>query len=431
MRSRKTNNAARHHRCGKSSKVAGALTVALLLAQVLFTSQAFAASESTDPTESPNATTSTSAPEVIQRDGKYYLYQNGKPLTATGYDDLEIEQHDNFPDLAEARLGSEYGLLDAKTGKVVLPFVYQSVKTGTLDSIGLIQVRRDDRISFVQGDGRPAKSPSYDAIGDFDESGQALAERDGKLFVLTFGNGQLRGEDAAPRYLPSIVLPPGLRERATNPNGPLNGTYVAAPYPDLKTAWDAWRKGQLLEPAQPAVVVKGDIAYVSFGILVGPQLPAMPNTLRACQSEHGLVLRGMSEVRGCASTAKPLLRFQREADGSLRCNDCDSGMPHKWLRLPAATQSLVGIGVGIARPVNDTGALVRAVMPGAPAQLAGVKPGDRITSIDGQSTAAMSLEQITALIRGQPSTTVTLGIERESRQLELRVERKAIVVEAD
>lgn len=423
------NNTTRHNRFENSPKAARTLIAVLLLAQALFTSHAFAASGSTEP--STNAATSTSTAEVIQRDGKYYLYQNGKPLNATGYDDLEIEQHDNFPDLAEARLGSQYGLLDAKTGKVVLPFVYQSVKTDSLDTIGLIQVRKDDRISFVQGDGRPAKSPSYDAIGDFDESGQVLAERDGKLFMLTFSNGQLRGEDAAPRYLPSIVLPPGLRERAANPNGPLNGTYVASPYPDLKTAWDAWRKGQLLEPAQPAVIVKGDIAYVSFGILVGPQLPAMPNTLRACQSEHGLALRDTSQARGCASTAKPLFRFQREADGSLRCTDCDSGMPNKWLRLPAATQSLVGIGIGIARPVNDTGALVRAVIPGAPAQLAGVKSGDRITSIDGQSTAAMSLEQITALIRGQPATTVKLGIERETKLLELSVERKAIVVEAD
>lgn len=426
MRSTKMNNAERYNRFENSSKAAGILIATLLLTQVLFTSHAFAASESTEP---QSATTSTS--EVTQHDGKYYLYQNGKSLNATGYDDLEIEQHDNFPDLAEARLGSQYGLLNAKTGKVVLPFVYQSVKTGTLDTIGLIQVRKDDRISFVQSDGRPAKSPSYDAIGEFDESGQVLAERDGKLFMLTFSNGQLRGEDAAPRYLPSIVLPPGLRERATNPNGPLNGTYVASPYPNLKTAWDAWRKGQLLEPAQPAVVVKGDIAYVSFGILVGPQLPAMPNTLRACQSEHGLMLRDTSQARGCASTAKPLFRFQRQADGSLRCTNCDSGMPDKWLRLPAATQSLVGIGIGIARPVNDTGALVRAVIPGAPAQLAGVKPGDRITSIDGQSTAEMSLEQITALIRGQPATTVKLGIERETKQLELSVERKAIVVEAD
>lgn len=105
MRPTKTNNAKRDNRFENSSKAAGTLIGTLLLTQALFTSHVFAASESTEPqSATPSATTSTS--EVIQRDGKYYLYQNGKSLNATGYDDLEIEQHDNFPDLAEARLGS-------------------------------------------------------------------------------------------------------------------------------------------------------------------------------------------------------------------------------------------------------------------------------------------------------------------------------------
>jgi C-terminal processing protease CtpA/Prc len=60
-----------------------------------------------------------------------------------------------------------------------------------------------------------------------------------------------------------------------------------------------------------------------------------------------------------------------------------------------------------------------------------VQRGDQITTIDGRSTAEISLIQIAGLIQGQPAISVRLGIEREGRRLALTAERKAIVVEAD
>ena len=391
-----------------------------LLSQLLIASPAFAASESA------GATKAAVASHVTKRDGKYYLYKNGKPLNATGYDSLDIE----FPGLAEAQLGSQYGVLDANTGKLVLPLIYQSVRTETLDTIGLIEVRKDNLTSFVDSKGQPVKAPSYDLVADFNEAGQVLAERAGKLFVLTFSDGQLLSEDAAPQYHPSIIVPPGLRRRPANPDGPLNGTYVSASYPDLKTAWTAWRKRQLIEPAQPAIVLKGDIAYVSFSILADPRLPFMRNTMGACQNKHGLVLFDTSRPEGCASAEKPMFKFLRERDGSLKCTQCFGATQGRWLKLPAAAQSFVGIGISIAA-TNSTGALVDAVIPGAPAELAGVKLGDRIATVDGRSTSAMSLTQITDLIRGRAATSVKLGIERGTQRLELNVERRAIMVEED
>jgi C-terminal processing protease CtpA/Prc len=71
-------------------------------------------------------------------------------------------------------------------------------------------------------------------------------------------------------------------------------------------------------------------------------------------------------------------------------------MPDKWQKLPAATQSLVGIG--IAKLMNSTGARACRDARRA-AELAGVKPGEWIATIDGRSTAEMSLIQITDLIR--------------------------------
>jgi carboxyl-terminal processing protease len=71
------------------------------------------------------------------------------------------------------------------------------------------------------------------------------------------------------------------------------------------------------------------------------------------------------------------------------------------------------------------------LIPGAPAELAGLKLGDLIRTIDGRSTDELTLIQITDLIRGQPATVVKLDIERETQRLKLNVKRKGLVVEAD
>jgi hypothetical protein len=190
-----------------------------LLSQMVLGLPALAASES--------AQVIMAASQVIERDGKYYLYQNGNALNATGYDYLSIEHYIDLPRqpsnlaFALAQLGSQYGLLDANTGKVVLPLTYEDIQIETLARIGLIQVRKDDLTSFVDSKGQPAKVPAYNVVSAFTAgqgladnvvadftAGQGLAERDGKLLVLTFRDGQLRDESAAPLYLPSIILPP-------------------------------------------------------------------------------------------------------------------------------------------------------------------------------------------------------------------------------
>ncbi len=50
---------------------------------------------------------------------------------------------------------------------------------------------------------------------------------------------------------------------------------------------------------------------------------------------------------------------------------------------------------------------------GKPAQRAGVQAGDRILSVDGQSTKGLSVSEVSNLLRGVPGTTVVLELERE------------------
>ena len=86
-------------------------------------------------------------------------------------------------------------------------------------------------------------------------------------------------------------------------------------------------------------------------------------------------------------------------------------------------------GIGIRLGIDEkTGKLtIFEPIPNSPASEAGLKPGDRITSIDGKSTKLMTLEQASAAIKGENGTEVELKISRESKpEFEVSVARAQI-----
>ena len=60
-------------------------------------------------------------------------------------------------------------------------------------------------------------------------------------------------------------------------------------------------------------------------------------------------------------------------------------------------------------------ATVVAVLPGSPAEKAGVKPGDLIDEVDGAPTRQFSVLQLERMMAGQPDSTVKLTLVREGR----------------
>jgi carboxyl-terminal processing protease len=80
----------------------------------------------------------------------------------------------------------------------------------------------------------------------------------------------------------------------------------------------------------------------------------------------------------------------------------------------AVDQSLSGTFVGIGvRVSGDTNAVVvGSVIPGTPAEEAGLRRGDKIVAVDGTSTAGETIDQVVARVRGPEGETVTLTIER-------------------
>ena len=70
-----------------------------------------------------------------------------------------------------------------------------------------------------------------------------------------------------------------------------------------------------------------------------------------------------------------------------------------------------GIGAHVAD--REGQAVVIAPVAGSPAEAAGVRAGDIILEVDGQSTAGMSLVEVVMLVRGPRGTTVVISVLHE------------------
>lgn len=69
-------------------------------------------------------------------------------------------------------------------------------------------------------------------------------------------------------------------------------------------------------------------------------------------------------------------------------------------------------GVGIVLTIKDGKFYARIVIPGGPAEAAGLKEFDRIVKVNDVSTSGLTVEQVSSLVRGPAGTTVTLTLQR-------------------
>lgn len=83
-----------------------------------------------------------------------------------------------------------------------------------------------------------------------------------------------------------------------------------------------------------------------------------------------------------------------------------------------------GIGAYISMSKQMNMAMINGVMEGSPAEEAGLREGDIIYEVNGESTQGMSLTQVVSLVKGREGTMVQLTIYREGetdfRRLEIK-----------
>ena len=84
-------------------------------------------------------------------------------------------------------------------------------------------------------------------------------------------------------------------------------------------------------------------------------------------------------------------------------------------------------GVGIRPGLRSGQPVVDSVQPGSPAALAGIRPGERITAIDGESTQGADLQAIAALLAGPEDSTLELTLRgRDGRSRSVALKREAL-----
>lgn len=85
-------------------------------------------------------------------------------------------------------------------------------------------------------------------------------------------------------------------------------------------------------------------------------------------------------------------------------------------------------GVGMEVGIKDDVLTVISPIKGTPAYSSGLRPGDKIISIDKESTANMSVDQAVKKIRGEANTNVVLEIFREgSKQTEIKTITRQVI----
>jgi carboxyl-terminal processing protease len=126
--------------------------------------------------------------------------------------------------------------------------------------------------------------------------------------------------------------------------------------------------------------------------------------------------------------------YRAAVEGMLSNIDPSMTMWNK-LMTPTEYKELVGdmqgriVGVGIEIGFNEKNgyADVMGVIPGTPAEKAGIKPGDQILRIDGQSFKGRQLRDLVYAIRGKEGSDVKLTVLHEDTIRTVKIKRQGLI----
>lgn len=101
-------------------------------------------------------------------------------------------------------------------------------------------------------------------------------------------------------------------------------------------------------------------------------------------------------------------------------------------RLARLDEQMTGVyaGVGLQFDYRDGVLVVLEPLPGSPAEKAGLQAGDRLMSVNGESTRGWSYTEASRVIRGKPGTSVDVIVERGGQRLPFALLREEVHVRA-
>lgn len=153
--------------------------------------------------------------------------------------------------------------------------------------------------------------------------------------------------------------------------------------------------------------------------LIAQRMVAGPEDLSALAAEAARVVEARCGLRQTAS----LLEFVSAAAGGL--DEYSAYLSADQLR--EVYQQIEGnfVGLGVELKADNGALLIVHVIPGSPAQRAGIVDGDRIIAVDDKPTADLSTDDAAALLSGEEGSTVrvtTLTAAHAKRVLSVRRE---------
>ena len=120
-------------------------------------------------------------------------------------------------------------------------------------------------------------------------------------------------------------------------------------------------------------------------------------------------------------------------DGALRAlGDCFSRYARGSAQPTLAPSGFSGIGATISEAGPESGGFpwFRVVLPGGPAERAGIRDGDRLRSLNGRSLAGLSGQDTAALVRGPDGSSIDVVVSGPSGERSYRLVRAPIAVPA-
>jgi carboxyl-terminal processing protease len=88
--------------------------------------------------------------------------------------------------------------------------------------------------------------------------------------------------------------------------------------------------------------------------------------------------------------------------------------PHEYRQLQDDTEGKFA-GIGVEVELRDEAIIILATIEGSPAEHAGLKAGDRILAVDGQTIKEIGYDKLVRRMRGTPGTHVKLAVAHPNR----------------
>lgn len=186
----------------------------------------------------------------------------------------------------------------------------------------------------------------------------------------------------------------------------------------------------------PILAALALLAALAAGLWLGGHPTSLPNVVRQIfvEDDRALWAEVIDTIEDNYARSVDGRRLREQASPKGIVSSLDDRYsryitPAQWNEFNDSTQGEFE-GVGLSVGDHRRGLLVLTVFEGSPAQKAGLRKRDVITSVDGDSITGDPTELATAKIKGRPGTSVELGVlsaaTKESRVV--RVKRARIEV---